>query len=252
MSSLPYDSPRLLALGDGAWTVEFARHIDPAVHGRVMALDALVDDARRHDPAFAGVADTVPTFRSLTVYFRPEPDPLALGERLLALAQTAEATTLTGRHWLLPACFDADFAPDLAAVAERHGMTPAAAIERLCQTAFRVYMIGFMPGFPYMGGLPASLHTPRLSTPRKLVPARSIAIAGEMCAVYPWQSPGGWNLLGQTPLDLFVAGDEPPALLASGDCVRWQAVDRAEYTRIERALATGDLQRRHFLSGEPA
>lgn len=252
MTTPSYDTPRLLPLGDSAWTVEFARHIDPAVHGRVMALDALVNDARQHDPAFAGIVDTVPTFRSLTVHFRPDPDPLVLGERLLTLARSTEATTLDGRHWLLPACFYADFAPDLAEVAERHGMTPAAVVELLCQTAFRVYMIGFMPGFPYMGGLPACLHTPRLSTPRKLVPARSIAIAGEMCAVYPWPSPGGWNLLGRTPLDLFVAGDNPPALLASGDCVHWRAIDRAEYSRIERALASGELHRQHFLSGAPA
>lgn len=247
MTPSPYDTPRLLPLGDSAWTVEFARHIDPAVHGRVMALDALVDDARRRDPVFAGVVDTVPTFRSLTVHFRPEPDPLRLGERLLSMARSAETTVLGGRHWLLPACFDTAFAPDLRAVAERHGTTPEEVIDTLCRTAFRVYMIGFMPGFPYMGGLPAGLHTPRLGTPRKVVPARSIAIAGEMCAVYPWPSPGGWNLLGQTPIDLFVAGDTPPALVAAGDFVHWQAVDRHEYARLEAALANGELQRRHFL-----
>lgn len=242
-----YDIPRLLPLGDSAWTVEFAGHIDSTIHGRVMALDARVDDARRHDPAFAGVVDTVPSFRSLTVHFLPDPDPLALGERLLALARGAEAATLGGRSWRLPACFDADLAPDLAAVAERHGTTPEEVVRALCRTEFRVYMIGFMPGFPYMGGLPTELHTPRLGTPRKLVPARSIAIAGEMCAVYPWPSPGGWNLLGQTPIDLFVADDDPPALLAAGDGVRWQAVDRREYARIERALAHGELHRQNFL-----
>lgn len=246
------DTPRLLPLGDSAWTVEFARHIDPAIHGRVMALDALVDEARRHDPVFAGIVDTVPTFRSLTVHYRPGTDPLLLGERLLALAGNAEASPLGGRHWLLPACFDAEFAPDLSVVAERHGTSEADVIQTLCQTPFRVYMIGFMPGFPYMGGLPASLHTPRLSTPRKAVPARSIAIAGEMCAVYPWQSPGGWNLLGQTPIDLFVAQDNPPALLASGDFVHWQAVDRREYAEIERALSSGELHRQHFLHGGSA
>ncbi len=252
MSTPSYATPRLLPLGDSAWTVEFAQHIDPAIHSRVMALEALVDEARRHDPVFAGIVDIVPTFRSLTVHYRPDTDPLGLGERLLALAGQAEASQLGGRHWLLPACFDPEFAPDLAVVAERHGTSPADVVQTLCQTAFRVYMIGFMPGFPYMGGLPASLHTPRLSSPRKCVPARSIAIAGEMCAVYPWQSPGGWNLLGQTPVDLFVAQDNPPALLASGDFVHWQAVDRGEYAEIERALACGDLHRQHFLHGGTA
>lgn len=113
-------------------------------------------------------------------------------------------------------------------------------------------MIGFMPGFPYMGGWPPALATPRLATPRTAVPARSIAIAGEMCAVYPWTSPGGWNLLGSTPLQLFDPDSQPPALLAAGDRVRWQPIDRAQYRELERAQANGTLPRAQFLAGAPA
>jgi KipI family sensor histidine kinase inhibitor len=105
-----------------------------------------------------------------------------------------------------------------------------------------------MPGFPYMGGLPAQLEMPRLSSPRKAVPARSLAIAGAMCAVYPWESPGGWRLLGRTPVPMFSATDaESPALLASGDRVRWQAIDRAAYLEIEAAAAAGTFDRRRLL-----
>ena len=249
MNCTDLDTPRLLPLGDSAWTVEFADRIDPAIHGRVMALEALVADARHRDPVLACVIDLVPTFRSLTVHFDARAsDPQVLGQRLLSLAANAASSEIGGRHWRLPACFDADLAPDLAMVAERHGTNTHDVVDLLCQTRFRVYMIGFMPGFPYMGGLPASLHTPRLATPRKVVPARSIAIAGEMCAVYPWQSPGGWNLLGSTPLPLFSAHESVPALLASGDFVSWQAVDRTTYQQIEADFAQGQCRREDFLS----
>jgi KipI family sensor histidine kinase inhibitor len=132
-------------------------------------------------------------------------------------------------------------------------MAPETVIARLAAATFRVYMIGFMPGFPYMGGLPAELAMPRLASPRKTVPARSLAVTGEMCAVYPWESPGGWNLLGRTPVALFDAADEAaPALLESGDQVRWRIVDRAEYDHLEGELAGGRLGRADFLVAKEA
>lgn len=109
-------------------------------------------------------------------------------------------------------------------------------------------MIGFMPGFPYMGGLPSVLEIGRLASPRKAVPARSLAIAGTMCAVYPWQSPGGWRLLGKTPVPMFSAADTAsPSLLASGDRVCWQAIERPLYLELEAAALAGALDRQDFL-----
>ena len=244
-------SPRLLPLGDAAWTVEFGDSIDPALHGRVMGLAEQLRHARAVSdcPALASIVDVVPTFRSLTVHY----DPLhgsgeMLGRQLLELAEKAGQATTSGRRWQLPVCFDSDLAPDLDALAASKGLPREAIIERLTGTTFKVYMIGFMPGFPYMGGLPDELNTPRLATPRKAVPARSLAIAGEMCAVYPWESPGGWHLLGRTPISLFDAVDrDNPALLASGDEVRWLAVDRATYNAQEAALAKRSLKRDSFL-----
>jgi inhibitor of KinA len=114
-----------------------------------------------------------------------------------------------------------------------------------------VYMIGFMPGFPYMGGLPAELDMPRLSSPRQAVPARSLAVAGLMCAVYPWESPGGWRLLGRTPIPFFSPREETsPSLLASGDRVRWRAVARAEFDEMEAAAAAGRLSRDSLIDTE--
>ena len=244
------DTPRLLPFGDTAWTVEFGARIDPALHGRVLGLLEALERSRK-DEAFAGIVDLMPTFRSLTVCY----DPLAcdgerLGEALLRLAETAGAVQREGRLWRLPVCFDDEFAPDLEELAQTKKLAREAVIEILLGTSFRVYMIAFMPGFPYMGGLPPALEMPRLKSPRKAVPARSLAVAGSMCAVYPWESPGGWRLLGRTPVPLFSADDEEPSLLASGDRVNWRAVCREEFTELEAAAQAGRLSRESLLAGE--
>jgi inhibitor of KinA len=242
------DPMRLLPLGDTAWTVEFGDRIDPALHGRVLGLlDAL--EKARADDRFAGIVDLVPTFRSLTVGY----DPFVcngerLGEALLALAQQAGAASRIGRLWTIPVCFDDDLAPDLADLAQAKGLTREAVIELLTHTVFQVYMIGFMPGFPYMGGLPVALEMPRLSSPRQAVPARSLAVAGPMCAGYPWGSPGGWRLLGRTPIPLFSPRDDAsPSLLASGDRVGWRAIARSEFNQLEAAALAGRVSRDSLL-----
>lgn len=243
-------TPRLLALGDSAWTVEFGHAIDAAANARVMGLAGRVAAARKNDPRMAAITDIVPTFRSLTVHFDPwSGDAAALGRGLQALAMEGSEATATGRRWQLPVCFDDDFAPDLARVCELKQLTRTAVIDLLLGATFRVYMLGFQPGFPYMGGLPPALVTPRLPSPRQKVPAKSVAIALDMCSVYPWESPGGWNLLGRTPVVLFdPAQTEQPAMLAAGDEVCWTAVDRGTHDRLAAQIAQG-LPRETFVKG---
>lgn len=204
--------------------------------------------AARDTGELAGITDLVPTFRSLTVHYDPfAVDGEQLGARLLGMAEAAGSTTSEGRHWLLPVCCDAELAPDLERLAEAKRIAPERVIALLTSATYRVYMIGFMPGFPYMGGLPPQLAMPRLANPRKAVPARSLAVTGEMCAVYPWESPGGWNLLGRTPVPLFdVTEEAAPALLESGDQMRLRVVNRAEYEHIAGELAAGRLSRANF------
>ena len=242
-------APRLLALGDAAWTVEFGSLIDPAVHARVMGLAEGLAQQRSADPRLAGIVDVVPTFRSLTVHFDPlEADAEALGERLLDLAGQGAARELRGRTWCLPVCFDGDFAPDLVSLAEARGLRPDDVVQGLLQTEFRVYTIGFQPGFAYLGGLPAALQTPRRATPRPRVPAQSLAVAGAMCAVYPWDSPGGWHLLGRMPVRMFDLRRAPqPALLSVGDRVRWCAVSRQAHDALEQQAQAGELDVTAFL-----
>jgi KipI family sensor histidine kinase inhibitor len=238
---------RMLPLGDAALTVEFGRTIAAATRVRVTALAAAIETARSTgDPAFASVVDVVPTFRSLTLHFsRPGGDP-GLAERLAQMAAAADGGATAGRHWRLPACFDAAFAPDLDDLAARAGIDRAAAVALLRGARFEVGVIGFMPGFPYMSGVPARLSAPRLASPRTAVPARSIAVTGEMCAVYPWRSPGGWRLVGSTPVDLFDPNDREPSLLAVGDTVEWDEIDADAYRAIAADLAAGRIGRHDF------
>jgi KipI family sensor histidine kinase inhibitor len=236
-------SVRVLELGDTALTLTFGacNHIDAALHARVMA-------ARDALPRLPGITDVVPAYRSLTVHFDPRRLSRAdLAQQLRAAADALQKSALAGRHWRIPVCFDGALGPDLAAVAAATGRSPDAVVAALCAQPWRVFLIGFLPGFPYMSELPEWLRLPRLATPRTAVPARSVAIAGAQCAIYPWQSPGGWHLLGSTPARLFDANNvERPALLTPGDAVSFRAIERHEFDRLEAAITAGELASTRF------
>jgi inhibitor of KinA len=229
-------------------TLQFGTEVSAEANARVLGFcRALADAVQRGE--LAGMVEWVPAFASVTVHADEADEAAAAARdaRLLALARSAVPLQAAGRHWRLPACFDARFAPDLQALAEARGLSPQQAIEAIVATPFRVYMLGFLPGFPYLGDLPAALEMPRLATPRREVPERSIAVAGRMCAVYPWASPGGWHLVGRTPVRLFDASAAEPALLAPGDELRWLPVDADTYAALERRAAAGELPRTELL-----
>jgi inhibitor of KinA len=129
----------------------------------------------------------------------------------------------------IPVCYDAEFALDLARIAEQTTLDPSEVIALHLSAKYTTACIGFMPGFPFLAGLPKELHSPRLATPRTRVPAGSVAIAGAQSGVYPLESPGGWNVIGRTPIRLFDANANPPALLRPGDRVRFRAITRDEF-----------------------
>jgi KipI family sensor histidine kinase inhibitor len=235
---------RLLPLGDAALTVEFGSTIDVHIHARVLGFASALQRLAAGG-GIDGVVEWVPTFRSVTVHFDPDRvDGPSLSTQLAALARTSRGVQVTGACWRIPVCFDADFAPDLDGLAAAKSISRERVIELMTQTEFGVYMIGFQPGFSYMGDLPAVLEMPRLATPRKRVPAGSVAVAQRMCAAYPWDSPGGWRLLGRTPVPLFDATDtDRPALMAPGDRVLWQAVERDAYEALQARRSAGTFDR---------
>lgn len=231
--------PRLLDLGDAALTLEFGDHIDPEFSAKVLATrDALAA------VALDGVTDVVPTWRSLTVHF----DPLRLDRQLLAdcllrCADTPTRKSALATRWQIPVCFGGEHGPDLDAVATATRHPPESVIDALCATELRVFLLGFLPGFPYLGELPEWLRLPRRATPRSAVPANSLAIAGAQAAIYPWVSPGGWHLLGRTPVRLFdLANEARPALFAPGDSLRFTSIPADRYQQLHAAVVAGEIK----------
>jgi len=235
-------APRLLDAGDGALTIEFGETIDLALSARVAALDALVS-AAIDAGTLPGVIETMPTFRSLTLLY----DPLRTRQRSLRaalaplLAAAGAGAAADGRRWRLPVAYGGASGADLDDLAAATGLTPAQVIDLHAGTTYRIYMLGFLPGFPFMGDLPAALHRPRRTEPRLRVPPGSVAVANGLTAIYPWQSPGGWHLLGRCPVPLFDAAAATPALLAPDDSVHFEPVSPDRLAELQAAIAAGEL-----------
>jgi KipI family sensor histidine kinase inhibitor len=229
--------PRFLPGGDTALLVEFGDRVDQELSGLVLALATKLRDA-----AIPGVVELVPTFRSLLVHY----DPLRLRQselrsRLMPLLEGLEATESVGRLWRIPACYDESLGVDLAEVAQRMGLSTRQVIERHAATTFHVYMMGFLPGLPYLGGLPKEFELPRRENPRIKVPKGSIAVAMAMTVIYPLESPGGWHILARTPAPLWDMRHEPPALLAAGDKIMFEPLSLAEYDALVARATAGEL-----------
>ena len=235
-------SVRYLSCGDTAFTVEFGNEISPRINGQVMALHAAIGAAKAAG-SLAGVVETVPTMRSLMVTY----DPLAISRadlqpRIDALIAGGLKAGMKSRRVTIPCCYDdPEFAPDLKEVAERTKKKPEQVIAEHLASPFKVYVLGFMPGLAYIAGLEQSLYLPRRSQPRVRVPRSSVGIAMDMTTIYPFESPGGWHLVGRTPLWMFDQRHEQPVFLAPGDSLAFQRIDRRTYDRIAREVEAGRL-----------
>ncbi|MBI3454174.1 MAG: 5-oxoprolinase subunit PxpB [Candidatus Rokubacteria bacterium] len=231
-----YPEPRILPAGDLAVSIELADEISRDANARVLTLERLLTEAR-----LAGLVEMVPTFRSLLVYY----DPLVLPwERLVGrvralLPDLAVAAPPRGRRVELPCAYGGEHGPDLDEVARRLGLTPEEVVRLHAGAEYPVYFIGFTPGLPYMTGMPERLTIPRLDRPRTKTPPGSVGIGGNQCSIYSVESPGGFWLLGRTPLLLYDPGASDPILLRAGDRVRFRPIDSAEFRAIAAAVAAG-------------
>ena len=220
---------RFLACGDSALTVELGQGISPEINARVTALTALITEAR-----LPGVRELVPAYCSLTVQY----DSSLTSHTQLTAALTELCRHLDGPAAAagtlveLPVLYGGFCGPDLDFVAQNAGLSPEQVIQIHSQTDYLIYMLGFTPGFPYLGGMDGRIAAPRLQTPRVRIPAGSVGIAGEQTGVYPIASPGGWQIIGRTPLKLFDPQREQPFLLSAGQRVRFVPIDEAEYRRL--------------------
>ncbi len=231
-------APRLYPMGDQALIAEFGEHIDPALSARIAVLARQL----RESPPI-GVVDIVPAYTTLALHY----DAAAVGagaspydvlaETLGAWLGTQSAGTTAGDRVVeIPVCYGGEFGEDLEALARSHGLDVEAAIAIHSGTSYHVHMLGFVPGFAYLGGLDARLSTPRRDTPRARVPSGSVAIAGEQTAVYPLETPGGWQIIGRTPLQLFNPAASPPSLLNAGDTVRFKPISAREFDALAQAM----------------
>jgi inhibitor of KinA len=219
----------LVPAGDSALVVEFEDIIDPSVNSRVIALADALADLR-----IPGVRDIVPTFRSVTVYFDPLRTDAARLEREVTLAADESEAQLSSPAppLRIPVCYGGEYGPDLPMVAAHARLTESEVIRLHSATTYRVFMLGFVPGFAYMGTVDDRIATPRLDTPRTRVPAGSVGIAGRQTGVYPMETPGGWLLIGRTSARPFNPAHQPSFLFKPGDHVQFYVVDDAEYRRM--------------------
>lgn len=232
-TALPFD---IYFLSERALTVEFGQEINEVFLQQISSLHNLVNK----NP-FPGFCTAVPAYTTLSIFFNPmqvikatDLPGLSCFEKvsnyLLKLSHkqgkdlVTESKTIT-----IPVCYDESFGPDLAEVGNTHNLTQKEVINLHTATTYKVYMIGFVPGFAYLGGMSGLLETPRKTTPRKAIPAGSVGIAGKQTGIYPLETPGGWQLIGRTPLVLFDPESPNPALLKAGDQVTFKQISLNEF-----------------------
>lgn len=227
--------PRILDCGDAAISVDFGNAVDPALNARVMALDR----ALRDDPP-PGVVECVPTYRALMVHLDPlATDIDALRARILTLAAAPPAARAAPRRWQVPVAYGGDHGVDLAEIAAHAGLSPADFVEAHAAPVYTVMMIGFLPGFSYLGGLDPRLARPRRDVPRAQVPASSVSIGGAQTAVGSVAGPSGWHLIGRTPALPFAPRRDPVFLFDAGDEIVFAPVSAREWDGLCRAAAEG-------------
>ena len=225
-----------LPVGDCALTVEFGQEISEEINGRVQSLAMALKSA-----AIPGVLEWVPTYRSLLVCY----DPVKIScrrlmimlRRLIGKAGRAAQSGL--RVWQVPVCYGGEFGEDLGFVAQNAGMTPEEVVSLHSNTEYRIYMLGFLPGFAYLGGLDKRIHTPRLTSPRTRIPPGSVGIGGEQTGIYPIASPGGWQLIGRTPVKPYDPRRALPILFEAGDFLRFVPIGEDRFREISAQVESG-------------
>ncbi len=228
--------PLIVQCGDRCVSVEFENLISPEVNKKVRSLLDVLDKKQ-----FPWVTDMVPSYRSLLVCYDPNLISKANVDKHLLESWKVTPKIIDGSSRLIeiPTMYGGIRGPDLEFVANYHGVDAETIIATHSEPVYQVYMLGFSPGFPYLGGMPEKIATPRLESPRKQVPAGSVGIANQQTGIYPSISPGGWRLIGQTPLILFDQDREPPAIFAAGDKLKFFSIDEHEFTRISKLVSSG-------------
>lgn len=226
-----FKRPRMRLMGDSGVLFEYGDVIAPEINQRVRRVAKALEQQMP-----LGVSEIMPTYRSVLVVYDPiQTSPENLEMHLEDLKDNLEGLELPSPKIVeIPVCYGGGFGPDLSFVAEHTGLIAKEIIEIHSSHEYQIFMIGFTPGFPFLGGMDERLATPRLKTPKKLVPAGSVGIANNQTGIYPVDSPGGWQIIGRTPLRLFSPDKKDPFLFSAGDRIKFKPIDQVEFDRINQ------------------
>ena len=235
---------RFLIAGDSSICAEFGNEISKEINAQIRAFNILLKES-----GIAGIVETIPTYRSLLIQYDPGVISYkSLEGKLKKLLARLDSVEIPPSEVLeVPVLYGGEeMGPDLKFVAENAKMSEEEVIKLHSEPEYLIYMLGFTPGFTYLGGLNDAIETPRLKTPRVKIPAGSVGIAGKQTGVYPSDSPGGWQLIGRTPLKMYDADREKPILPEAGQYIKFVPIDRAEFDRIAAEVEKGTYEVRHY------
>ena len=224
---------KILTAGDASLLIEFGKEISPEINAKITAVVQLMKEQH-----IEGVVDIIPAFCSLLINYDPRvisyDDITKRMKRILKI--DIKAGEAKKRVFEIPVCYGGKYGPDLAFIAEHAGLSEEEVIKIHSSRDYLIYMLGFLPGFCYLVGLDERIHTPRLANPRLKINAGSVGIGGSQTGIYPLDSPGGWQLMGMTPVKTYDPDREVPILLSAGDYIRFVPVDEEEYLRIKELV----------------
>ena len=227
---------KYLVSGDCAVCVEFGNEISPEINRKIRAFKIAVEKE-----GIEGIVETVPTYRSLLVVYKPEVIRFKeLTEKFEAIMGAMDTIQIPPPTVIeIPVLYGGEMGPDIENVASHNGKTVEEVLKIHTSEEYLIYMLGFIAGFPYLGGMSKEIATPRLKSPRVKIEGGSVGIAGEQTGVYPVASPGGWQLIGRTPLKLYDSEREKPVLLEAGQYIKFRSVTEDEYKKIEKQVEDG-------------
>ena len=225
---------KILTAGDSSLLIQFGQEISPEINAQITAFVHLMREQH-----LEGVTDVIPAFTSLLINYDPRVIDYRKLKRRLEKLLKLEVSKKASSIFEIPVCYGGEYGPDLENIAKHANLTTQEVITIHSSSDYLIYMLGFLPGFSYLGGLDERIHTPRLANPRIRIPAGSVGIGGSQTGIYPLDSPGGWQLLGLTPVKTYDPNRDVPILFEAGDYIRFVPVSESDFANIKNEVDNG-------------